>query len=154
LLEGEKQIQATATGSNIKYKWSPSIGLSNDSIANPIATPKVTTKYTLTVTSKDGCAVTDEVTVNVIIDPTIPNVFSPNGDGINDTWVIKYLETFVNATIKIFNRYGQQVFFAQQYNTPWDGRFNGQDMPVGVYYFMIEPNNGRNRYTGSVTLLR
>jgi gliding motility-associated-like protein len=154
LLEGEKQIKAIATGSNIKYKWTPSLGLSNDSIANPVATPKVTTKYTLTITSKDGCAVADEVIVNVIIDPMIPNVFSPNGDAINDTWVIKYLETFVNATIKIYNRYGQQVFFAQQYNTPWDGRYNGQDMPVGVYYFMIEPNNGRNRYTGSVTLLR
>jgi gliding motility-associated-like protein len=154
LLAGEKEIKGKATGSNIKYKWSPSLGLSNDSIANPIASPEITTKYTLTITSKDGCVIADEVVVNVIIDPFIPNVFSPNGDGINDTWVIKYLETFVNASIKIYNRYGQQVFTAQQYNTPWDGRFNNVDMPVGVYYFMIEPNNGRNRYTGSVTLLR
>ncbi|TKB99009.1 PKD domain-containing protein [Pedobacter cryophilus] len=154
LLAGEKQIKAAVTGSNLKYKWTPSLGLSADSILNPIASPAETTKYTLTVTSKDGCIVADEVTVTVHIDPFIPNVFSPNSDGINDTWSIKYLETFVNATIRIFNRYGQEVFYAKQYNTPWDGRLNNVDMPVGVYYFMIEPNNGRNRYTGSVTLLR
>ena len=154
LLAGEKEIKATVTGSNLKYKWTPSLGLNAESILNPIASPTSTTKYTLTVTSKDGCMVADEVTVTVHIDPLIPNVFSPNSDGINDTWSIKYLETFVNATIRIFNRYGQEVFYAKQYNTPWDGRLNNADMPVGVYYFMIEPNNGRNRYTGSVTLLR
>ncbi|MBK0383495.1 gliding motility-associated C-terminal domain-containing protein [Pedobacter sp. SD-b] len=154
LLSGEKQIDAKATGNGLKYKWIPSVGLSNDSIVNPIASPKETTKYTLTVTSKEGCVVADQVTVTVHIDPYIPNVFSPNGDGINDTWVIKYLETFVNASIKIFNRYGQIVFSAKQYNTPWDGKFNNTDMPVGVYYYIIEPNNGRNRYTGSITLLR
>ena len=154
LLAGEKNIEAKATGNGLKYKWIPAIGLSNDSIINPVASPKETTKYTLIVTTKEGCVIADEVLVTVHIDPSIPNVFSPNGDGINDTWVIKYLETFVNASIKIYNRYGQQVFTAQQYNTPWDGRLNNVDMPVGVYYFIIEPNNGRNRYTGSITLLR
>ncbi|MFC5285281.1 PKD domain-containing protein [Pedobacter alpinus] len=154
LLVGEKQLNPIIVGSQLKYKWTPSIGLSNDSIPNPIASPKETTKYTLTLTSKEGCMVADEVNVIVHVDPFIPNVFSPNNDGINDMWSIKYLETFVNATIKIFNRYGQQVFFAQQYNTPWDGKFKSNDVPVGVYYYIIEPNNGRNRYTGSVTLLR
>ncbi len=154
LLVGEKQINPIIIGSNLKYKWTPSVGLSNDSIPNPIASPTETTKYTLTVTSKEGCVVADEIYVTVHIDPFIPNVFSPNNDGINDTWSIKYLETFVNATIKIFNRYGQQVFFAQQYNTPWDGKFKNAELPVGVYYYIIEPNNGRNKYTGSVTLLR
>lgn len=154
LLAGEKKIEAKVTGNGLKYKWVPAIGLSNDSIINPMSSPKATTKYTLMVTSKEGCVVTDEVLVTVHIDPFIPNVFSPNGDGINDIWVIKYLETFVSASIKIYNRFGQQVFTAQQYNTPWDGRLNNVDMPVGVYYFIIEPNNGRDRYTGSITLLR
>lgn len=154
LLAGEKQIKAVASGNQIKYKWTPALGLSNDSIPNPIASPTETTKYILTVTSKEGCIVADEVIVTVQIDPFIPNVFSPNSDGINDTWGIKYLETFINADIRIFNRYGQEVFYAKQYNTPWDGRLKNIDMPVGVYYFIIEPNNGRNRYTGSVTLLR
>ncbi|HEX7365460.1 MAG TPA: PKD domain-containing protein [Pelobium sp.] len=154
LLAGEKQIKAKVTGNILKYKWVPSTGLSNDSIANPIASPAETTKYTLTVTSKEGCLVAKEVNVTVHNDPMIPNVFSPNGDGVNDFWSIKYLETFVKASIRIFNRAGQQVFYANQYNTPWDGKYHNQEVPVGVYYYIIEPNNGRNRYTGSVTLLR
>lgn len=154
LFIGEKEIKTFVSGNVIKYKWSPSLGLSNDSIPNPIASPEKTTKYTLTITSKEGCEVTDEVTVNVFVDPLIPNAFSPNNDGINDTWVVNYLETFVKGSIKIFNRYGQQVFKASPYDTPWDGRLKGEDMPVGVYYYIIEPNNGRNRYTGSITLIR
>ncbi|WP_017259042.1 T9SS C-terminal target domain-containing protein [Pedobacter arcticus] len=154
LLAGEKRIETKVTGNNVTYKWTPTTGLSDDSILNPIASPTESTKYTLLVTSKDGCMVADEVFVTVHIDPMIPNVFSPNADGINDTWSIKYLETFVKANIRIFNRGGQQVFFSNQYTTPWDGRYNNADVPVGVYYYIIEPNNGRKKYTGSITLLR
>lgn len=156
LLAGEKQIDAKVIkGQSLKYKWSPALGLSADSILNPIANPTETTKYTLTVSSQEGCEVLYEVLVTVHIDPNIPNAFSPNnGDNVNDTWSIKFLETFTNATIRIFNRNGQEVFYAKQYNTPWDGKLKGVDMPVGVYYYIIEPNNGRNRYTGSVTILR
>ncbi|RKD13870.1 hypothetical protein BCY91_09960 [Pelobium manganitolerans] len=154
LLAGEKQLNAKSTGKAITYKWFPATGLSNDSIANPIASPTETTKYILTVTSTDGCAVADEITVTVHKDPRIPNAFSPNNDGVNDTWAIKYLESFVKATIRIFNRGGQQVFFAERYTDAWDGKYKGIEVPVGVYYYIIEPNNGRNRYTGSVTVLR
>ncbi|WP_113661451.1 PKD domain-containing protein [Pedobacter nanyangensis] len=153
LLGGQKLIEAAATGTNIKYKWSPSEGLSADNVLNPIANPTKTTRYTLTVTS-NACQLVYEYLVNVHENPSIPNVFSPNGDGKNDTWNIKYLETFEQGTINIFNRYGQKVFEASPYNTPWDGKLNGTDLPVGVYYYIIEPNNGRKKYTGSVTILR
>src|SRR5690606_30661936 len=109
--------------------------------------PKETTKYTLVVTTLSGCEISKDLTVNVHIDPNIPNAFSPNGDGINDTWSIKYLETFVKADIRIFNRYGQEVFYSKQYTDAWDGKYKGQEMPLGVYYYIIEPNNGRNKYT-------
>lgn len=155
LLAGEKQISAKLlAGSGLTYQWSPSTGLSADNILNPVASPKETITYTLTASTKDSCTIVKEITVTVHIDPNIPNAFSPNGDGFNDTWSVKYLETFVNADIKIFNRYGQEVFYAKQYTEAWDGRFKGQDMPLGVYYYIIEPNNGRNKYTGSITLIR
>lgn len=153
LLGGKKEIATTATGSGLKYKWFPSDGLSSDSVLNPIAKPDKTTTYTLTVTS-GTCTTVASLKVTVHENPVIPNVFSPNGDGKNDTWAIKYLETFSEGTITVFNRYGQKVFFASPYNVPWDGKFNGADVPVGVYYYIIEPNNGRKKYTGSVTLLR
>ena len=153
LLGGEKVLNAEATGGNLKFKWSPAEGLSADNILNPIAKPNKTTTYTLTLSS-NTCNIVLSVVVRVHENPLIPNVFSPNGDGKNDTWNIKYLESFTAGNIVIFNRYGQKVFFASPYNTPWDGKINGTDVPVGTYYYIIEPNNGRKKYTGSVTILR
>ncbi|RZJ65393.1 MAG: gliding motility-associated C-terminal domain-containing protein, partial [Flavobacterium sp.] len=153
LLGGEKLIDVSGRGANLKYKWSPFEGLSADNIPNPIAKPEKTTKYTLTITS-NSCEIVNYVNVIVHENPSIPNVFSPNGDGKNDTWNIKYLETFTAGNITIFNRYGQKVFSATPYNTPWDGKLNGSDLPIGVYYYIIEPNNGRKKYAGSVTILR
>ncbi|SOD14445.1 PKD domain-containing protein [Pedobacter xixiisoli] len=153
LLGGKKQFEIKASGSSLKYKWSPSTGLSADNVLNPVASPEKTTHYTLTVTS-NSCELVYEYTVIVHDQPLIPNVFSPNGDGKNDTWNIKYLESFTDGNITIFNRYGQKVFEASPYNTPWDGRLNGADLPIGVYYYIIEPNNGKKKYTGSVTILR
>ncbi|WP_187774902.1 PKD domain-containing protein [Pedobacter sp. BS3] len=154
LAGGEVQLKTEATGSGLKYQWSPAAGLSSDNAAQPIASPNQDTEYTVTVTSDAGCVASDRVLVKVIDRPVIPNAFSPNGDGVNDTWAIKYLDTWTHATIQIYNRYGQQVFQSGQYNTPWDGRFKNQDVPVGVYYYVIEPNNGQKRCVGSVTLLR
>ncbi|MCJ0743663.1 PKD domain-containing protein [Pedobacter montanisoli] len=153
ILGGEKKFNVGVTGNKLIYKWSPSDGLSSDTELNPVASPDKTTTYTLEVKS-DKCTTYKTFNVFVHENPDIPNVFSPNGDGKNDTWNIKYLETIKEGTVTIFNRYGQKVFFAKPYTTPWDGRFNGIDVPVGVYYYIIEPNNGRKRYTGSVTVLR
>lgn len=151
---GQKQIDARIIGQDLEIKWSPSEGLSADHIINPIAFPKTSTKYTLTIKSS-SCIYVKEVMVYVHDEPKIPNVFSPNGDGKNDTWNIKYLDTWVNANISIFNRFGQKVFYAAPYYTPWDGKFNAKDVPVGVYYYVIEPNNtGKKKYSGSVTVLR
>jgi gliding motility-associated-like protein len=66
----------------------------------------------------------------------IPNSFSPNGDGINDRWIIKLLES-KNSTIEIFNRFGQNIFVSKGYFMGWDGRFRGRELPIGVYYYLI-----------------
>ena len=151
---GEIELAVKATGDNLKYKWTPSEGLDNDSIANPIASPVGGTNYLLSISNGPGCVVTANVFVKVKESPDIPNAFSPNGDGINDTWSIPYLETLRKATIQIFNRYGQIVFYSGQYTAPWDGTFKGKEVPFGVYYYIIEPNNGRNKHVGSITLIK
>lgn len=148
---GEKLLSPVIVGKGLKYKWTPSAGLSNDSIPDPVASPQEDTEYTLTVSAEGTCAVVDKVRVKVV-EPEVPNAFSPNGDGINDRWAIKYLETYVNASVQIFNRYGQKVFTSG--SDPWDGTYNGKEIPIGVYYYIIEPNNGRKRMVGSITLLR
>lgn len=154
LAGGEKQIEAKANGVGLTYKWSPSVGLSRDDILNPIASPSDDTKYTLTVTSSDGCVITDEIIIKVLQGVMAPNSFSPNGDGVNDVWNIKYLDTYPNGTVEIFDRNGQRVFASKGYKVPFDGTYRNQALPVGVYYYVINPNSGRKSITGSLTIIK
>ncbi|WP_256012494.1 PKD domain-containing protein [Desertivirga xinjiangensis] len=151
---GEVRLPVEAEGQNLTYKWTPSAGLSNDGVLNPVASPAEETSYQLTISSGAGCTITANVLVKIKESPEIPNAFSPNGDGINDTWNIPYLQTLPKATIKIFNRYGQVVFSSGQYHEAWDGTDHSKELPSGVYYYIIEPNNGKKRHSGSITLLR
>lgn len=84
----------------------------------------------------------------------IPNVFSPNGDGINDTWRIKYLDNFPNAMVDVYNRYGQLVFHSIGYSKNWDGKSNGKDLPVGTYYYLIVAGPNTKPLSGSISILR
>jgi gliding motility-associated-like protein len=147
-------IMATSTGNNLSYLWTPSLGLDNATIANPKAAPPVDTEYTLTVVSGDGCVNSDKVKVTLLKQIKVPNAFSPNRDGINDTWQILYLDSYPGCEVQVFNRYGQPVYKSVGYTTPWDGTFKGSALPVGTYYWIINPKNGRQAIQGSVTIIR
>ena len=84
----------------------------------------------------------------------IPNTFTPNGDGINDTWVIKNLDKYVGATVEIFNRYGAKVFHAEGNYKPRDGKLGSQNLPVGTYFYFINPHNGHKVISGSIAIIR
>jgi gliding motility-associated-like protein len=86
--------------------------------------------------------------------PAIPNIFSPNGDGVHDKWVIDYLDSYSGCTVDIFNRYGQRIFHSEGYANPWDGTINGQPVPVGTYYYIVNPKNGRKIMSGYVDVIR
>lgn len=153
LLGGNGQLLASASGNNINYAWTPITGLSNATILQPTVTPTDDITYTLTVTSSDGCSASDEVFVKVLKSPTIPNTFSPNGDGIHDKWEIQYLESYPDGIIDIYNRYGQPVFHSVGYK-PWDGTLKGKPLPAGTYYYIIDPKNGRKPMSGFVDIIR
>jgi gliding motility-associated-like protein len=148
------QILATTNVSNYAVLWTPSLGLSNPTELRPKASPSKDQLYTIAITSAEGCSNSDTVSVRVIDQLIIPNAFSPNGDGINDTWQIRYLDLLPEATIQIFDRYGKTVLNKQGYNPPWDGRVNGRDVPVGVYYYIIDLKIGGKIFTGSIAVLR
>ena len=141
-------------GNSLQYLWSPATYLNSDTTAIPLATASDDITYLLTLTGIGGCVVTDTVFLRVLKGPEIPNAFSPNGDGINDVWRIKYLEYYSEATVQIFNRYGQLVYLTTGYSVPWDGKFKGTPLPVGTYYYIINPKNGREIMKGSVTIVR
>jgi gliding motility-associated-like protein len=84
----------------------------------------------------------------------IPNVFSPNGDGINDTWSIPYLVSYPNAIVDIFNRYGQLVFHSFGYQKNWDGKYNGKDLPIGTYYYRVAVAPNTEPLSGSISIIK
>jgi gliding motility-associated-like protein len=86
---------------------------------------------------------------------TIPNTFTPNNDGINDTWDIKNLDTYLSCTVNIFNRYGQNLFSSIGYGTPWDGKYHGSNVPTGTYYYIIDLNDDQHAVlSGWVAIIR
>jgi gliding motility-associated-like protein len=127
-------------GSAKHYLWSPATGLNCDTCPYPIATPTVNTTYTVTALNSNGCPVTGTVTVDITIPCDsfiVPNVFTPNGDGINDVFLIKALY-MSKYSIDIYNRWGQQVFSSSDPETPWDGTISGKGQaPDGVYYYIL-----------------
>lgn len=151
---GEILLDATASGNGLKYNWTPSTKLNNPAILQPIASPTDDAAYTLTATTSEGCKASDEATIKVLKKPTVPNAFSPNGDGIHDRWNIPYLDSYPGAIVDIFNRYGQLVFHSKGYVQSWDGTFNGKPLPVGTYYYIIDPKNGRKQIAGFIDIIR
>lgn len=84
---------------------------------------------------------------------TIPNAFTPNGDGINDTWNITNLNSYPKVTVEIMNRYGTRVYISSGYSAPWDGYSNGVPVPFGVYYYLIKGIDNTS-LSGYITVLR
>jgi gliding motility-associated-like protein len=96
----------------------------------------------------------DAVFIKVSPELTVPNTFTPNGDGINDFWEIKGLIAYQDAVIDIFNRYGTKLYHSIGYSTPWDGTFNGQALSPGTYYYIINTKVNNQVLSGPVTILR
>lgn len=87
--------------------------------------------------------------------PEIPDAFSPNGDGINDEWNIKGMHLNPDATITLFNRWGQMLWRSERgYPVPWDGRSRGKGLPIDSYYYVIELHGRPKPIVGTVTIVR
>jgi len=136
--------------------WTPSTTLNNSTAPNPIASPTVTTTYTVTVTSPQGCISIDSTLVTVLPTIVFPDGFSPNGDGVNDEWIIDGIETFPNCTVEVYNRWGELLFQSPGYKEKWNGTYKGQALPVGTYYYIIDLGDPLfpDAYTGPITILR
>lgn len=147
-----------ASGSAGSYLWTPSAGLSSATVLNPVASPIATTTYSLRVTTSQGCIANDDMTLTVVpycIKPM--NGFTPNGDGINDLWLITNGNCLSSAKVQVFNRYGAKVFEDKDYKNNWNGTYNGKPLPDGTYYYVISfqlINSRVETKTGNVTILR
>jgi gliding motility-associated-like protein len=148
------------TGSGgISYAWSPSIGLSNTSIAKPKASPSATTIYTLKTTNLYCSDVaTVEITIDLClndIDGPIPTCITPNGDGTNDLFIIPNVDYFKKNSLVIYNRWGNVIYKQAPYINDWDGKsMNGNDLPDAVYYYILDLGNDKKTHTGYVLIHR
>eukprot|EP01037_Dinobryon_pediforme_P007246 gene7246-7316_t len=148
-------LTPTVSESNVKYLWFPNIGLSSDTVKNPVLTGGSADRvYTLTVTDSRGCISSDQTLIKVQPEIIVPNTFTPNGDGINDVWNISGLIAYTQTTVDIFTRYGQKVYHSNGYDKPWDGTLNNQALPVGVYYYIIDTKVSGQVLSGYVTIIR
>jgi gliding motility-associated-like protein len=130
-------------GKGYTYKWTPPM-----TIARPKVDPDSTGYYTVLAISADNCASEDSVKIVVVQRIMVPDIFTPNGDGHNDTWRIIGIEAYPDITVTIFDRWGGVVFYGKGSDQPpFDGTFRGEALPEGVYVFKIQakPNGHINR---------
>lgn len=153
--DGEEIIKATADGISLVYKWDPPTYLNRPDTLNPrIIKPQDDILYTFSATGIGNCTTKDNVYVKVLHNPKPLNTFTPNGDGINDLWEIPEIDSYPGAIIEVYNAEGQLVFRSVNYTRPWDGKFNGNILPFGTYYFAIDPKSGRKKIAGYVTIIK
>ena len=142
-----KTVTLTAPPGLASYSWNGQAGTNTYVADHP-------QKVTLTVTDANGCQATQDIQIaDECPDVRIPNAFTPNGDGINDTWAIIGLEYDPTALVRVFTRYGQQVYQSKGYGIPWAGDYQGKKLPTGAYYYIINAKNGALTYSGEVTII-
>jgi gliding motility-associated-like protein len=143
-------ITGGVRGTDYTYRWSDNS--SGSSLSNIPAG-----LYTVTVWDQNGCYVSDSVQIESLNETclVIPNIISPNDDGINDVWNIGLIELYPKIEIKIFNRWGETIWKSDKgYTRPWDGTSNGSPLPVDSYHYIIDLHNGSKLFIGNVTIVR
>ena len=127
-------VQLHATG-GINYTWTPATGLNNPNITDPVAILSTTQTFTVKAFTPQGCESFDDVTVKIYKGPDIylPNAFTPNGDGLNDLYrgIPVGIQQF--HFLKVFNRYGELVFYSTDHRRGWDGLWKGKKQEAGVF---------------------
>ncbi|MFY7964345.1 MAG: PKD domain-containing protein [Chitinophagaceae bacterium] len=163
ILKGSSAMLTPYISGATSIQWTPIVpaGLLDDyldynDVENPICTPLDSVVYRIDAKGDGDCAAPSVYfTVKIFNEPNIPNVFSPNGDGVNDTWDITSLQYFTGATVEVYTRYGQLVFNSLGYSKAWKGTdLGGNPLPVGVYYYVIKPGSGLQARSGTITILR
>ena len=161
-----KQIQIDHEGDSITYlKWTPSIGLSCDTCLNTSLNINATTSYKLNASTKYDCKDSVAIKVNVYFQNSLafPNVFTPNGDGLNDHfYVIAGKDVDKVKSFVIYNRWGRKVFeknniLPNDYYNGWDGTTNGKNAEMGTYVYtvILDFKDGSSKtYNGSISLIR
>ncbi|MGC9341929.1 MAG: gliding motility-associated C-terminal domain-containing protein, partial [Bacteroidales bacterium] len=112
--------------------------------------------YEVMVVDANNCEKTSSFTVGYVDETCfeIPDIITPNSDGKNDEWVIEGLELYPDVVVEIFDRWGKRVFYSRGYEERFDGRFNGKNLPMESYHYVIDLNDGTPAIIGNITIVR
>ena len=139
----------------VNYSWFNSSFAIIDSGSTINIRPESTETYIVQGITEFGCVSFDSVYIQVNESLEIPSAFTPDEDGFNDVWNLKELASYPKCEVRIFNRWGHTLFESTGYDTPWDGTVNGEPLPGGAYFFVIDLKvNELNPLTGSITIIK
>ncbi len=154
-------VTVASTSSDLTYAWSC---VGNCGFTGPTDQPTVTitptqaTNYIVSVTGPGNTAPVQDTVIVVVDDCSgialdIPNGFTPDGDTRNDVWVIDNAQVVPSLTVEVFDRNGHSVYRSEDYQNDWDGTYEGEQLPVGTYYYLITRPEGQT-HKGSLSILR
>jgi len=146
----------TASGGT-SYSWANAQGIvSGQNISMLTVRPTVSTTYTVTAINALGCSSIQTITITVAEDyKTLEatNIMSPNGDGVNDLWVIKNIDMYPNNEVKVFDRAGRLVFSKKGYQNTWDANINNRPLAEDTYYYIVDFGNSKGLLKGFITIV-
>lgn len=145
------------SGAITSTEWEPASGLSCSDCRSPQVTGTESQTYRCTITDQFGCWFTEVFIIHIIEDQEdqmiIPNVFTPNSDGINDYFVIVNLPPF--STLLVFDRTGREVYLSENYGNEWNGDDKqGQPLPEGTYWYVLDTPGLSGNSKGEVYIKR
>ncbi|MCW3462510.1 Ig-like domain-containing protein [Chitinophaga nivalis] len=149
-------VRLTASGGKT-YSWAPVAGIiSGEQQAVLTVRAQQTNVYQVTATSAVGCAAKGEITIQVTDDFKIDatNILTPNGDGKNDRWVVRNLDSYPDNEVTIYDRSGRTVFHRRNYSNDWDGTLNGHPLAEGTYYYILHITGSNKTAKGFITIIR
>ena len=152
------QLNPVVSGNIVSFNWSPVTGLDNPNSLNPVAEPINSTTYQFDVSDANGCKGSDEISIDIFYKFSMPNAFSPNGDGKNDVFRIPSSIPVKIKSFSIFNRWGNKVFITTDVSRGWDGTYNSLPQNMDSYVWIIDyydPLTSNSKIiSGSVILIR
>jgi gliding motility-associated-like protein len=151
------QLRGQVSGDDaLTFRWTPADKLNNANSLRPQAKLSETTRFRLEVNAGNGCGnAYDEVNIEVVNGLFIPTAFTPNGDFLNDVWEIVGIEDYPAAVVRLFNRWGTEVYHSTGSSyKPWKGIYKGSAATPGIYIFVLDLGNGSAVRKGTVTILK
>ncbi|MAO71363.1 MAG: hypothetical protein CMD02_02500 [Flavobacteriales bacterium] len=148
-LDVELRVDVTGGTGDYTYLWS------SGETENPINLNLNPGIYSVQITDENMCIIDTAFRIAAFTEDCVPNVFTPNGDEVNDVWLLEDAFFYSDSEVRVYNRYGKLVFKSIGYDSPWDGKNEtGNDVMDGSYFYIIDLGDEYDKIKGTVSIIR